>query len=153
VPLYLWNGILLINNGALAAAEACCCDESGGDCPPCCDCAAYTFTLDTLTGGGSCADGNGDYTINLFGACDQWNGGNGFITAAMIKLPPGTGTISDPCGVYRLTVGPIITGASEADYEAGISDWDCHGCNTMVKTRQTGTCSGWPDTLEVCCAS
>lgn len=148
MPIYLWEGLPLLNAGRIAVAEACCCDGSGGDgCPPCCDCPVLEFTVAGLTGGGDCANINGDYTLNLFGACDIWNGGNGTVTAAMIKVDGGE------CGIYRLTIGPVVTGASEADYEIDILDWVCDGCNTLTLTNITGTCSGWPETLEVCCAA
>jgi hypothetical protein len=119
--------------------EGCCCG-----CPDCCACETYTWTVAGVSGGGDCANANGDYTAPKTAAC-SWDGDNGLIAGLL------TEDLDVECG-YLLTIGPTLTGASQAFYKSSRVGWDCNGCNTMTLDHTTGTCVGWPETIEVCCA-
>lgn len=145
MALYRWNGVLLRRNGLLATSEACCCDCD------CCDCSTYEFQLGGVTGGGDCENANGAYSLNSYVSCGgPWTGRNENFVSASLQV---FGATTPPdCGTYRLIIGPLLTGASSATYELSGTAWNCHGCNVMTRTAIGGTCTGWPDTIEVCCA-
>ncbi len=117
----------------------------------CCDCQTYSFTLSTIAGAGDCTNLNRTHLITKIpGLSCSWTGSNGGInsslTANVATLPP--------CGVYRLQIGPILVPAASATYIRNVVDWDCSSdgaCNTMTLETFTG-CTGWPATLDVCCA-
>lgn len=135
------GGLLLLGpHGLLADARACCCA-----CPPCCGCTAYRFTIAGVTGGGDCATANGTYTLPKTVGC-SWTKAPGGVAAILTQVQDGS-----RCGKYRLTIGPLLTGASQAYYEMAVENWNCSGCNTMTLVSVIGTCSGWPPTVSVCC--
>lgn len=144
---YIWGDFQSIfvpctgNTISLALLEWCC-DSSGGvtsDCL-CCDCDLYTFTVT----GTDCPELEGAYTLGNTMPCRIWGGSNPAGTFAIL-------TVEDNCDRV-LTIGPAITGGSTAFYRLSEAEWDCQGTNTMAFESSTGTCTGWPATLDVTCA-
>jgi hypothetical protein len=138
----------------LANSRYCCCgypyggsgsgsgiDGDDFECE-CCACARYFFTVT----GVSCVAANQTYLMPLVGLCGNWTGITGGISASLTVVD---GT--SPCGTYRLFIGPLAIGASTATYEMAAEEWDCDGCNIMTLSIVTGTCTGWPTTVNVCC--